>query len=41
MGGVFIVKTYSFSSKTTVCLGFVFDPANSKRSHVKEFEAIL
>jgi hypothetical protein len=41
MGGVFVFKTYSFSSKTTVCLGFVFDPANSKRSHVKEFEAIL
>tara|TARA_B100001248_G_scaffold262276_1_gene257214 strand:- start:44937 stop:45878 length:942 start_codon:yes stop_codon:yes gene_type:complete len=41
MGGVFIIKTYKMSSKITVCVGFVFDPANTKRMHVKEFEAIL
>lgn len=41
MGGVFIFKTYTIASKTTVCLGLVFDPANTKRRHVKEFEAIL
>ncbi len=41
MGGVFIIKTYKVSSKITVCVGFVFDPANTKRMHVKEFEAIL
>ncbi len=41
MGGVFVIKTYKVSSKITVCVGLVFDPANTKRMHVKEFEAIL
>ena len=41
MGGVFIIKTYKVLSKITVCVGFVFDPVNTKRMHVKEFEAIL
>ena len=41
MGGPFLAKTYFVEDKIVVAVGLVFDPNNSKRNHLKTFDAIL
>ena len=41
MGGPFLIKTSFKGDKVVVSVGLVFAPQSNKRTHIKEFEAIL
>jgi hypothetical protein len=41
MGGPFVLKTKYIEDKIIISLGLVFYPNESKRKHVRTFEAIL